>query len=104
MRGLIVLALVILLLVFVGWITFDRQPGRSSINLETEEIKEDTQEALDSGARLLENTGDAMDSEQPTEGRPVEPAPTNRPIEQVEQPASPSAEPRTIEPATTSAG
>jgi hypothetical protein len=65
MRGIIVLVLAILILVVIGWIRFDRQPDRSSIHLETQEIREDTQKAIDQGADLLQETGEAIESTQP---------------------------------------
>jgi cytoskeletal protein RodZ len=66
MRGIIILVLAILILVVVGWIRFDRQPDRSSIHLETQEIKEDTQKAIDQGADLLKETGEAIEPTQPS--------------------------------------
>lgn len=53
MRALIAIAIVVLILALVGWISFSFSDGRSSINLETEEIKQDTQKALESGSDLL---------------------------------------------------
>src|SRR5215831_1644694 len=55
MRVLIGLALVVLLLAVVGWITFSHNGARTSINLETSQIKHDTSEMVDSGKTLLEN-------------------------------------------------
>jgi hypothetical protein len=37
----------------VGWITFSNDSGRSSINLETQEIREDTGQALHKGSEVL---------------------------------------------------
>lgn len=53
MRVLLIFAAVVILLVLVGWITFSNDSGRASINIETEEIREDTGEAMDQGAELL---------------------------------------------------
>jgi hypothetical protein len=60
MRAILFLAFVIIVLVLVGWLTFSADDSRSSINLETQEIKEDTQKVLDSGATLLEKAGDEL--------------------------------------------
>ena len=46
MRALILIAAIILLMALVGWVTFGTAPGRSSINLETEQIRHDTRQAL----------------------------------------------------------
>jgi hypothetical protein len=60
MRGIIILVLLILLMVFAGWLTFGRDPGRTTINIETDKIQRDTESAventermIDSGARVL---------------------------------------------------
>jgi hypothetical protein len=53
MRGLLFIVAAIFLLALVGWISFSNTPGRSSINLETGEIKQDTQKMMDSGEQLI---------------------------------------------------
>jgi hypothetical protein len=53
MRVLIIVVAVLVLFALVGWITFGNDPGRSSINLETEEIREDTAEMMNQGSQLL---------------------------------------------------
>lgn len=53
MRLLLILAAIVLLLAVAGWITFSSDSGRSSINLETDEIREDTGEMMRSGSELL---------------------------------------------------
>lgn len=55
MRTLNVLAAVVLLLALLGWITFSSAPSRSSINLETKQIKEDTRDTMESGAESLDD-------------------------------------------------
>jgi hypothetical protein len=57
MRVLIFLAIVAALLAFAGWITFNSGPDRASVNLETNEIRQDTQEIVRSGAKMLEKAG-----------------------------------------------
>ena len=54
MRALILLAAIVLILALVGWLTFNRDDGRASINLETQEIRQDTKELLESGSQALE--------------------------------------------------
>jgi hypothetical protein len=49
---LIVIALVVLF-ALIGWISFSNDTGRSSINLETDEIREDTGEMMHKGSELL---------------------------------------------------
>ena len=62
MRALLFLIIVIALLAFAGWLTFSSGPGRSSVNLETNEIREDTQEIVRSGAKVLDRAGDDLQS------------------------------------------
>jgi hypothetical protein len=66
-RTLVGFAVVILLLALVGWITFSSGSDRSSINLETEVIKEDTREIIESGADLLEATKPATEESESAE-------------------------------------
>ncbi len=54
MRALIFLAIVAALLAFAGWITFSSGTDRASINVETNEIRQDTQEIVRSGAKVLD--------------------------------------------------
>jgi hypothetical protein len=61
MRTLILIVAIVFLMALVGWVTFGVGPDRSSINLETDEIRQDTQQALESGAQVLRNAGKAVD-------------------------------------------
>lgn len=53
MRVLLIFVAIVVLLALVGWISFSNDPGRSSINLETQEIREDTGEMMHKGSELL---------------------------------------------------
>ena len=53
MRLLVLLIALVVILAFLGWLTFSPGTERSSINIETQEIREDTRELLDSGAKIL---------------------------------------------------
>jgi hypothetical protein len=53
MRAFIILVALVVILALVGWVTFSEDSGRSSINLETDEIRQDTGEALNKGSELL---------------------------------------------------
>jgi hypothetical protein len=68
MRAILVLLAVVLLLAVAGWVSFNQGPDRSSINLETEKIRSDTNEAVETGAEILHKAGDKLDQEvAPTE-------------------------------------
>jgi hypothetical protein len=59
-RALILFAIIILVMALIGWVSFGTSPGRSSINLETDQIRQDTREALDTGADVLHKAEDAV--------------------------------------------
>ena len=60
MRTLILVSLGVLLLAVVGWITFSRDGTKSSINLETNQIRRDTQQMLDSGSKLVRDAKESV--------------------------------------------
>jgi hypothetical protein len=53
MRFVLLLVALLVLFALAGWITFSGDGERSSINLETNEIREDTGQAMHEGAELL---------------------------------------------------
>jgi hypothetical protein len=62
MRLFILIVLILLVCSLIGWITFSKQPGHSSINLETDQIRSDADRAVESGAQLLKNAGQEIDN------------------------------------------
>jgi hypothetical protein len=76
MRVLIFLLALLVLLALVGWITFTYGPGRASVNLETEEIRQDTGEALQRGSELLQ---EAEEEVSPRDERATAESPPPRP-------------------------
>lgn len=71
MRAILLLAAVVLVLAFAGWISFSKSSDRSSINLETQQIKQDTDRALESGSALLREAGAAADRANASEPQPA---------------------------------
>jgi hypothetical protein len=63
MRALLLLVAIVLILAVVGWISFSSEPGRSSINIETDEIREDTGEVMREGSELLRNAEEEIRDE-----------------------------------------
>ena len=61
MRAIVFLAFVVLILALVGWVTFSKDSDRTSINLETHEIKDDTKKVMESGSNLIEKAEDRLD-------------------------------------------
>ena len=67
MRVLIILAAIVILFALVGWITFGNDADRPSINLETEEIRQDTSEMMNKGSELLKDAEEEVDPNPDTE-------------------------------------
>jgi hypothetical protein len=76
MRTLIFLALVLLVLAMVGWVTFSRNGAKTSINLETGQMKHDTNEMIDSGRELVHKPRPPLEN---PNARP-ENAPASQPV------------------------
>lgn len=55
MRTLIIAVLLVLLLVLVGWISFQYNGSRATVTLETERIEEDTERLVDEGRDAVRN-------------------------------------------------
>jgi hypothetical protein len=68
MRAVLLVVALLVLFVVVGWITFSKEPGRSSINLETDEIRQDTGEVMHQGSELLQEAEENVD---PDKGEPT---------------------------------
>ncbi|MCI0334574.1 MAG: hypothetical protein L0228_15260 [Planctomycetes bacterium] len=75
MRVLIILAALVLLFAVAGWITFSKDSGRSSINLETDEIREDTGQIMHEGSELLKNAEEEVSPDGATNRPPATEAP-----------------------------
>ena len=63
MRGILLLAAVVLVLALVGWISFSKGPDRASINLESDRIRQDTKQVMESGAKMLHKAGNKVEAE-----------------------------------------
>lgn len=53
MRAFIILLALVVVFALIGWITFSNDSGQTSINIETNEIREDTGELMHKGSDLL---------------------------------------------------
>jgi len=63
MRAIILLVVIVLVLALIGWISFSKGPDRSSINIESGRIRQDTKEVMESGAQMLHKAGDKVETE-----------------------------------------
>ena len=50
-------------LALVGWISFSKGPDRTSINIESDKIRQDTKQVMESGAQMLHKAGDEVEAE-----------------------------------------
>jgi hypothetical protein len=64
MRVLLLLVALVVLFALVGWVTFSSDSGRSSINIETDEIRQDTGEVMHKGSELLEQAEEEVTPEE----------------------------------------
>ena len=76
MRALVFLALIVVVLALVGWISFSKGPERTSINIESDKIRQDTKQLMGSGAQMLHKAGDKVEAEA---DRPPSQAPNSNP-------------------------
>jgi hypothetical protein len=78
MRAVLVLIAIVLILSLVGWISFHRAPDGPSVKIETEHIRKDTKDVVQSGANLLHKAGDEVQQAvPPNDNRP--PGESNQP-------------------------
>jgi hypothetical protein len=72
MRAVLILIAIVLVLSLVGWISFHRAPDGPSVKIETEHIRQDTKDLVQSGANLLHKAGDEVQQAvPPSENRPA---------------------------------
>lgn len=61
LKSLIFFALVILGMVLLGWISFQKSDTDANIKINTQEIKEDTSKVIEEGRELIHEAEDALD-------------------------------------------
>jgi hypothetical protein len=78
MRAILILAIIALLMGLAGWMTINSDPGRTSINIETDKIESDTDKAVDNAERMIESGARAISDKGDIDERPavIEPAPS----------------------------
>lgn len=54
MRNLLIILGILIVLVLIGWIKFSTAPGRASITIDTQEIKDDTKAVMDKAKEAAE--------------------------------------------------
>ena len=95
MRGIIALVLIVIVLVLIGWISFTRGPDHTSINFETQEIKKDTQEMINSGSKLLNEASEKVDQSTTPQAAPEQNRPYEQPVQRQPEATFPKTTPTT---------
>ena len=80
MRALILIAAIVLILALVGWISFSKGPDKTSINIESDKIRQDTKQVMESGAQILHRAGDKVEAEASREPNNVQPKTNVAPV------------------------
>lgn len=80
MRAVLYLVLIVLVLALVGWITFNRDPNRPGVNLETQKMKDDTKRAMETGSDLFKKAEKSMDRAASRSDEPANSAPRDEPV------------------------
>lgn len=75
-RTLVVIAVVVVAMFALGWVSFHRTDTEATIKIDTREIKEDTGKAIEKGKELIDEAQEAIDDGNSAEegvGRESEP-------------------------------
>jgi hypothetical protein len=61
MRALLILVLIVVLMAMGGWLVFTFQGNSASVEVQTEKIKQDTSQAVQSTKEMLNRVEDSID-------------------------------------------
>lgn len=61
MKALLIAVALLVLLFVAGWWSFSLFDGRASVNLETDEIRQDTSEMVEGGRQAVEQIDEKVD-------------------------------------------
>lgn len=70
---ILIIIVTILLMMFAGWLTFEAYSGGASVTIDTNEMKKDTEKAIEKGEELIEKAkekGDKLIKHQDNEEEP----------------------------------
>jgi len=83
MRAIIIIAVIILIMIGLGWITFRNGGDATDVQFETEKMKQDTEKAIQEGKEFFDEAGqrtrEAVDQLRDDETPPAEEEPTTAP-------------------------
>jgi Flp pilus assembly protein CpaB len=60
MRAVLVLIVIVLIMVFAGWLVFDFSGNRATVEIRTEKIEQDADKVLDKSKDLLHQADEAV--------------------------------------------
>jgi hypothetical protein len=60
MRALLIIAIIVGLMIFGGWLAFDFSGNRASVEVNTDKIEQDAERAWDGSKELLHKADDAI--------------------------------------------
>lgn len=63
MRTVIVIVVIVVALAAIGWLSFGTPQGEPTIQIETEEVEQDTEDMARAGSRAVEEVGDRLSGE-----------------------------------------
>jgi hypothetical protein len=86
MRGILILVVIVVLLAFVGWIKFSNTPQQSTITIDKEAVKEDTNRMVERGNEFVDQTRHAVGTERGATFQPVPPSDATRPTAETPPP------------------
>jgi hypothetical protein len=86
MRGILILVVIVVLLAFVGWIKFSNTPQQSTITIDKEAVKEDTNRMVERGNEFVDQTRHAVGTERGATSQPVPPSDATRPTAETPPP------------------
>ena len=93
MRALFVVVVAVLILALVGWIKFHNSPDQSSIIIDKNAIKQDTEGAVERGNEFLNNARHAVGSNTPNSTVAPQAAPPSEPSPQPTKGVTPNTVP-----------
>lgn len=57
MKTILIVVCIGLAMALLGWLTFSNSPDHTTIHIETQKIKSDTQRAIDEGEKVIDEVG-----------------------------------------------
>jgi uncharacterized protein YxeA len=83
MKAIIIIAVILLIMIGLGWITFRDSGDATNVQFETQKMKQDTEQVIEKGKEFIDETGqrtrEAVDELRDDKGQPDDAEPTTAP-------------------------